>query len=200
MGFPNLTRPFDYDPEWRAFHAVHDPVRQRVFGNRLRKQMKSPAVSIVAIMILAACASANNATSTAAAPAPAEGTWAFTASLPGQSAEGELVIEHDTVFVQNAAYCGLSYLTPGEVRVVCRSTMAMTADSRFQAQPVAILTFDRRNPTSSTWTMSVPVRRTREVCARTEIRNGREVCVSRKMEPYEVSERRTGRVTVRRVP
>lgn len=62
-----------------------------------------------------------------------------------------------------------------------------------------LLTFDRRNPAlRSKWSTSVTVRRRREVCARSEVRNGREVCVQRAVETYEAREPKSGTLQVRR--
>ena len=66
----------------------------------------------------------------------------------------------------------------------------------------ALLTFDRNNPVQrSRWSSNVAIRQRREICAQTEIRSGREVCVRRAMETYEVMEPRSGALqVVRRAP
>lgn len=149
-----------------------------------------PVLYIPALATLAACASAG---STAGNPEPLatrQGIYDFSASIEGRFVRGKLNVLPDTILVESeSGDCG-----------------QVTSDSRFfrvgcGSANWALLTFDRGNPgQGAKWVGKLPVQRRREVCARYEVRSGREVCVARKTETYAELESRSGPVQMRRVP
>lgn len=149
-------------------------------------------VAVVLTALLAGCASSG--TTTAREPsAPIEGTYDYTATLPGQQVQGRLRVLGDTIIVvPNNDYCQpvLGPPSPLVIRYTCNGP------GRFESLS---LTLDRRNPVQfSKWAASYRVQKQRQVCRRTAIQNGREVCVETGTETYEDTESRSGTLQVRR--
>ena len=152
-----------------------------------------------ALTFIVACAGSGGTRAGNAVPyAPAQGTYAFSAGIPGTDASGTLLVTADTFFMKESQYCGIVQSSLTEIRVACRGSniAGSPGESSF-----GILKFNRRSPSlSATWEMQISIPRQREVCYRTDVRNGRETCVERKRETYYVSERKSGTVHVQRVP
>lgn len=150
-------------------------------------------LSILTAATLAACASAGSSTASREVPGSVEGTYEFFASVPEQHLRGTLRVHPDTMFVDiDDARCAYAAGLPnnqGDQNVF-----------RFGCGG-AMLTFDRRNPVQfSKWSATIQVPRRREVCARYDTVNGRQVCVSRTTETYYVAENRSGGIQLRRLP
>ena len=151
--------------------------------------MKS-VLPILAFATLAACSSAGGTAGSPEPRATRQGIYDFSASIQGSLVRGKLNVLSDTILVDAengdcAAVTGNSRF----FRVGCRSL------------DWALLMFDRGNPgQGAKWEGNVPVQRRREVCARYEVRNGREVCAAMKSETYTALEPRSGPVQMRRVP
>ena len=151
-------------------------------------------VAVVSMAVLAGCASSG--TTTAREPAaPIEGTYDYTAVLPGQQVQGKLQVLGDTIIVvPNNDYCK-PFVGPSSALVI---RYTCNGPGRFESFS---LTLDRRNPAQfSKWAATYRVQKQRQVCRRTAIQNGREVCVETGTETYEDTESRSGTLQVRRVP
>ena len=153
-------------------------------------------VVLVWAVLVPARASSGTTTATAREPAtPIEGTYDYTAILPGQQVTGKLRVTGDTIIVMpNNDYCQPVQGAPSPlvIRYTCNGP------GRFES---LVLTLDRRNPAQfSKWAASFRVQKQRQVCRRTAIQNGREVCVEQGVESYEDIESRSGTLTVRRAP
>ena len=152
--------------------------------------------------LVAACASSGArseapATVSAAALAAAriEGTYDYTANLPGQQVRGKLRIFGDTVTVEPMTdYCRPTVRAPDPLAFHYSCNGPGSYESIH-------LTIDRRNPVQlSKWSANYRVRRTRQVCIRYETRAGQNVCVQTQQESYDSDESRSGTLQVRRVP
>lgn len=171
--------------------------RQSVNRKRGTDSMRS--TPCLALALVAACASGGGSRSDSAIPyAPAQGTYEFSASIPGTDARGTLLVTADTFYMKESRSCGIMQSTFTEIRVACRGGGVAGSPGQMA---YGMLKFNRRSPgLSATWEMQVSVPRQREVCYRTEVRNGREMCVERKRETYYLTERKSGAVHVHRVP
>ena len=160
--------------------------------------MRCPMM-IVSMALLAGCASSGStssgSTTTAReqSSAPIEGTYDYTATLPGQQVTGKLRVLGDTIIVMPTNdYCQPVIGTPSPlvIRYSCNGP------GRFEA---LTLTLDRRNPAQfSKWAANFRVQKQRQVCVRYELRNGQQVCAQTGYEPYEDIESRSGTLQVRR--
>lgn len=158
-------------------------------------------VCLLSTAVLAGCASSGaspareptDATAARASSGPIEGTYEYTAILPGQQVQGQLRVLGDTIIViPNNDYCRpvVGPPSPLVIRYTCNGP------GRFESLS---LTLDRRNPVQfSKWAASYRVQKQRQVCKRTAIQNGREVCVETGYETYEDTESRSGTLQVRR--
>ena len=150
-------------------------------------------LSILVCATLTACASRS---AEPREPAEASGaTYAFSANTPHQLIRGTVLVGPEGTGVQFDTPC------QREATVRARPTGMPSSTSVLSYYCSGTwLTFDRRNPATAKWYASVEILRRREVCARYETQNGRQVCVSRKMETYTVTESRSGAIQVRRIP
>lgn len=149
-------------------------------------------LSILMLAMLTACASRN---ATPREPAEASGgTYAFSASTPNQLIRGTVLVGSAGTSVQFETACQPEATVRARPSGMPSSTSVMSYYCSG-----SWLTFDRRNPATAKWYASVEMLRRREVCARYETQNGRQVCVSRTTESYSVFETRTGGIQVRRV-
>ena len=150
-----------------------------------------------------ACASSSAVTKTGEAGTLATGTYEIVATIPGQHVNGIVQFETDTVRFRSETSCEAQYSSAG-TRYLAMTQLATDLVGRTSITfgcGGAILSFDLRNPMQNPrWSARVPVQKLREVCARRETRNGREVCVQTTMERFEVLESRTGPIQVRRIP
>lgn len=154
----------------------------------------------IALATLIACASTGGTAGRTDQPVSRLGIYEFSASVNGRPVSGRLHVRPDTILVESGnGDCGQATSDARFFNVGCRSTEVLTsAENRVVSG--AILKFDRGNPSQGAkWAGNVPVRKRREVCARYEVRNGREVCAGRKTETYETSEPRSGPVQMRKV-
>ena len=138
--------------------------------------------------------SGTSTTTTAREPAGSvEGTYDYTAILPGQQVTGKLRVLGDTIMVMPTNdYCQPVTGTPSPlvIRYTCNGP------GRFESMT---LTLDRRNPAQfSKWAASFRVQKSRQVCIRYEMRSGQQVCAQTGYEPYEDVESRSGTLQVRR--
>ena len=150
-------------------------------------------LTALTLVTLLSCASSGNTSQLNDATGASEGTYTFFASIPGQHLRGTVRILPDTVLVD------------AEGTGCVPSVVPMVQTNRnvffYGCTGGALLTFDRNNPVQrSRWSANVAKRQRREVCVQTEVRSGREVCVRRAMESYEVSERQSGTLQVVRRP
>jgi hypothetical protein len=154
-----------------------------------------------ALAPLFACASGGGSRPETAAYSPAEGTFEFSANIPGGAARGTMVVTPDTFYMKQSESCGIMQSSFTEIRVACQGgSVSPSSGQTYQSQTNGVLTFNRRSPgLSASWSMQIPIARQREICFRTEVRNGRETCVERKRETYYVYERHSGSVQVRKV-
>lgn len=149
-------------------------------------------LSTLAAATLVACASAKGKTANLQAPGSVEGTYEFFASIPGNHMRGTLRILADTMFVESKE-AGCAYAAGLPNRLGDQNVF------RYACTGGVLLTFDRRNPVQfSKWSASITLQRHREVCVEHAIRDGREICVRRAMEPYEEVENRSGVLQLRR--
>ena len=148
--------------------------------------------SVLLLATLVACASAGN--STREATRPAEGLYEFSANTPNQLIRGNIRMDSSGTGVQFETACQ----TEATVRGMPSGMPSSTGMMRYYCSG-AWLTFDRRNPQTAKWFATVPIPRRREVCARYDTVNGRQVCASRTTETYYVYETRSGGIQVRRV-
>jgi hypothetical protein len=159
-----------------------------------------PLLRTIALATLTACASTGG---TAGSPAQTEsrlGIYEFSAIVEGRPISGRLHVRPDTILVESPnGDCGQATSDARFFNVGCRGTEVLTsAENRVVSG--AILKFDRGNPAQGAkWAGNMPVRKRREVCARYEVRNGREVCAGMKTETYETTEPRSGPVQMRKV-
>jgi hypothetical protein len=147
----------------------------------------------VACIVLNACGGSRSAPSDQAPPAASEGRYEFSATTPSQVIRGTVRVSSDAMDVQFETPCQ----SDAAMRGVPSGMPSSTSVARYNCGG-AWLTFDRRNPSSAKWFASVQLPRRREVCARYETQNGRQVCVSRSTETYYINETRTGVIQVRR--
>jgi len=164
--------------------------------------MQSPW-SVLPLAALMACASASN---TREAVRAAEGRYEFIANAPGQLVRGTFRLEGESILLDDGALdCGTAGRRQGSSAERNRAMAMASPASRntnvvtYSGCDVVTLAFDRRNPVQSKWYAAVAVPRQRQICAERAVQNGREVCVRREMETYEVYEARSGSVQVRRV-
>jgi hypothetical protein len=159
-----------------------------------------PAVGSLSFAALAACASSGQTSASQELPVSRLGIYEFSASIEGRPVSGRLHVRPDTILVESeTSDCGQVTSDARTFNVGCRGTEVTTSDQN-RAVTGAILKFDRGNPgQGAKWAGNMPVRKRREVCARYEVRNGREVCAGMKTETYEATEPRSGPVQVRRV-
>lgn len=150
-------------------------------------------IAVTACIALGACGGSRGAPSDEALPASREGRYEFSATTPNQVVRGTVRVGSDAMDVQFETPCQPDATTRGMPSGMPSSTSV----SRYYCSG-AWLTFDRRNPSSAKWFASVQLPRRREVCARYETQNGRQVCVSRSTETYYINETRTGVIQVRR--
>ena len=154
--------------------------------------MRSILAALTTVTLLG-CASSGRTSQLSDATGVSEGSYSFFASIPGQHLRGTVRILPDTVLVD----------AEGTGCVPSVQPIVQTNRNVFYygCTGGALLTFDRNNPVQrSRWSSNVAVRQRREICAQTEIRSGREVCVRRAMETYETFERRSGELQVVRLP
>lgn len=148
-----------------------------------------PFLAALTLVTLLGCASSGRSTPIDNTAGLSEGTFDFFASIPGQHLRGTVRILTDTVLVD----------AEGTGCVPSVQPIVQTNRNVFYygCTGGALLTFDRNNPVQrSRWSSSVAIRHRREVCAQTEIRSGREVCLRRAIETYEVIEPRSGTLQV----
>ena len=151
-------------------------------------------LSILSLLLLVSCATAGTSVATGDAARPIEGTYEFSASTPNQLIRGSVFVGPEETRVQFETTCQPEATVRPRPRSMPSSTSVMTYYCGG-----TWLAFDRRNPAAANWFASVEVPRRREVCARYETQNGRQVCVSRTTETYSVFETRTGSIQVRRI-
>ena len=153
-----------------------------------------PLLAALTLVTLLGCASSGRTSPIDNATGLSEGTYDFFASIPGQHLRGTVRILPDTVLVDAE---GTGCVPSVQPRVQTNRSVFF-----YGCTGGALLTFDRNNPVQrSRWSSNVAIRQRREICAQTEIRSGREVCVRRAMETYEVMEPRSGALqVVRRAP
>ena len=159
-----------------------------------------PAVTFLTIAAFAACATAGRTSVSQDPVASRLGFYEFSASVDGRPISGRLHVRPDTILVESEnGDCGQATSDARFFNVGCRGTEVLTSTEN-RVVTGAILRFDRGNPgQGAKWGGNMPVRKRREVCARYEVRNGREVCAGMKSETYEATEPRSGPVQVRRV-
>lgn len=150
-------------------------------------------IAVTAFIALSACGGSRSAPTVEAPSASREGLYEFSASTPNQVIQGTIRLGSEALDVQFATPCQPEAKTRGMPSGMPSSTSV----SRYYCSGTW-LTFDRRNPTSAKWFSLVELPRRREVCARYETQNGRQVCVSRSTETYYVNESRSGVIQVRR--
>jgi len=150
-------------------------------------------VTVLSTAFAAGCASSGTNATTRAPTGPIEGTYDYTATLPGQQVTGKLRVLGDTIIVMPTSdYCQPVIGTPSPlvIRYSCNGP------GRFESMT---LTLDRRNPAQfSKWAANFRVQKQRQVCVRYEMRNGQQVCAQTGYEPYEDIESRSGSLQVRR--
>lgn len=153
-------------------------------------------LTILTLATLSSCASAGTRTASPDAARSADGIYEFTANTPNQLIRGSIRVGPEGTGIQFETAC-----QPEATIRPMPSTMpsATTTSMRYYCSG-AWLTFDRSNPVQAMWHTTVEVPRRREVCARYETQNGRQVCVSRTTETYYVPEPRSGGIQVRRLP
>jgi len=157
-------------------------------------------LAFLTLFTQAACASAAKTAAASTAPVTRGGIYEFSASIEGRTVRGMLHVSGDTALVDSDGRdCGIANWDSRFINVTCQSTSVVTQSQRY-AVSGAILKFDRGNPSlGAKWVGNLPVLKRREVCARYEVRNGREVCVARRSESYETLEPKSGPVQVRKV-
>jgi hypothetical protein len=151
-------------------------------------------------MVLMACVAIGGCGGSRSAPSaesssPMEGTYEFSASTPNQLMRGRINKTSSGLGIDFETSCHSETTT----RPRPRGMPSGSSVAGYYCSG-AWLTFDRRNPGVAKWYASVEQPRRREVCARYETQNGRQVCVSRSTETYYVYETRSGGIQVRRVP
>jgi hypothetical protein len=151
-------------------------------------------LTVLSMAAIAGCASSGASTTTTSQPVgPVEGTYDYTAPLPGQQVTGQLRVLGDTIIVMPTNdYCQpvLGPPMPLVIRYTCNGP------GRYESMT---LTLDRRNPVQfSKWAASFRVQKQRQVCVRYEMRSGQQVCAQTGYEPYEDVESRSGTLQVRR--
>ena len=150
-------------------------------------------VSLLWMALIAGCASSGGTTTAREPSGPIEGTYDYTATLPGQQVTGKLRVLGDTIIVMPTNdYCQPVVETPSPlvIRYTCNGP------GRYESMT---LTLDRRNPAQfSKWAARFRVQKQRQVCVRYEMRNGQQVCAQTGYEPYEAVESRSGTLQVRR--
>lgn len=159
-----------------------------------------PLLPTIALATLTACASTGGTAGSPDQPGSRLGIYEFSASVEGRPITGRLHVRPDTILVESPnGDCGQATSDARFFNVGCRGTEVLTsAENRVVSG--AILKFDRGNPgQGAKWAGNMPVRKRREVCARYEVRNGREVCAGMKTETYETTEPRSGPVQMRKV-
>ncbi len=147
-----------------------------------------------ALIVVTACGGSRSSP-TVEAPSPAEGTYEFVANTPTQVIRGTVNLTSSGVGVQFEAPCQ-PQVTPQPRPRAMPSAGALAI---YQCSG-AWLTFDKSNPSSAKWYANIQQPHQREVCARYDTVNGRQVCASRTTETYYVNESRSGGIQVRRIP
>ena len=160
-----------------------------------------PLLRTIALATVTACASTGGTAGSLDQPVSRLGIYEFSASVEGRPISGRLHVRPDTILVESPnGDCGQATSDARFFNVGCRATEVVTSTENRVATGGAILKFDRGNPgQGAKWAGNMPVRKRREVCARYEVRNGREVCAGMKTETYETTEPRSGPVQMRRV-
>ena len=152
------------------------------------------SIVTMACMVVFGCGGSRG-TPAVEAPSSLDGLYEFSATTPNQNIRGNLRSTSEGLGIQFETACQPEVTTRGRPRGMPSNTsVAIYYCSG------AWLTFDRRNPATAKWYATVDLPRRREVCARYETQNGRQVCVSRATETYYVPESRSGGIQVRRVP
>ena len=151
-------------------------------------------VAVVSIAVLEGCAISGTPV-THEPSAPIGGTYDYTATLPGQHVQGKLRVLGDTIIVvPNNDYCQPVKGPPSPLTI----SYTCNGPGRFESLS---LTLDRRNPVQfSKWAARYRVQKQRQICVRSTIRDGREVCLERGVETYEDTESKSGTLLVRRAP
>jgi hypothetical protein len=157
-------------------------------------------IALLICFAIAACGGARH-TPSAASSGSNEGVYEFSATIPtrqpGQTLRisGTFSVVDDSLYVQHRNECyqvapGASGLPPSTGTV---ATLYCGG---------ALVTFDRRNPTSAKWVATVPVPKQRNVCAEYEPRpptGNNPRCIRQRVESYYTYEQRTGVVQVKRI-
>ena len=165
--------------------------------------MSRSFVIILSTTVLACASSGSTPMVSAPTNTAAIGNYEVTASIPGQHVKGMLNITADSMLFTSENNCETRYTAAGTREVAARqAAINTTGTNRLTfGCDAALLTFDRRNPTqSATWQATVSVPKQRTVCNNYITRNGQRVCESTSIETYEVSEKRSGAIQVRRIP
>ena len=156
-------------------------------------------IALLLSFAIAACGGARHAPS--AGSGSDEGVYEYSATIPtrqpGQTlrVSGTFSVLEDSLYVQHGNECyqvapgtsGMAPSTGSVANLYCGS---------------ALVTFDRRNPTSAKWLATVPVPRQRNVCAEYEPRppsGNNPRCIRWRVESYYTYEQRTGVVQVKRI-
>ena len=152
-------------------------------------------IAAVLCISLAACGGSRAAPSSDVSAGDfADGRYEFTANSPNQLIRGTIRTDASGTNVQFETACQSEATT----RSMPRGMPSGSSVARYYCSG-AWLTFDKRNPASAKWFATVQLPRRREVCARYETRDGRQVCASKTTETYYVDETRSGGIQVRRV-
>lgn len=145
----------------------------------------------VACLATVACGGSRSAPASES-PSAMEGTYEFSASTPNQLVRGTLNMTADRLGIQFETECQTATTPQPRPRDMGQGVAAYYCSASW-------LTFDRRNPANAKWYATVQQPRRREVCARYDTVNGRQVCASKTTETYYVNETRSGGIQVRRV-
>jgi hypothetical protein len=151
-----------------------------------------------------ACGGSRSTVDSEAAP-PVVGVFAIVAAIPGRHITGTLQVEADSITFRPESNCSGGYRPPASTGFGATQTWNAKHSLgqtriRFGCD-VAILEFDKRNPSQSPrWVSSVSVPKQRQVCTNYVTRNGRQVCESTRTETYDTTESRSGAIQVRRIP
>jgi hypothetical protein len=157
-----------------------------------------PVVPFFVFAAVAACATGGAPRTNLQQPLSSLGTYEFSASIRGQMVTGTLYVRPDTILV--GGDCSRSVSDSRFFNVGC-STAPVTTSAESKTQGIgALLRFDRGNPDQGAkWSGNIPVQKRREVCARYETRDGRQVCASKTYETYVELQSTSGPVQMRRV-
>ena len=159
-----------------------------------------PLIGVAALASVVGCASGSRSPAKSETTAAREGIYEYSASIQGTTVRGKLHVLPDTILVDSeSGECGAVTGDVRNFRVGCRGTTVVTMDQG-RALGGALLVFDRGNPgQGAKWVGNFPVQKRRQVCERYEVRQGREVCASTKIESYEVLEPKSGPIQMRRI-